>query len=65
MDVVPLQYSCMSTVECPVKCQVAVLDANGKALMMLPTADKPLVKGHNFFASGHCACRVWCACFDA
>ena len=21
--------------------------------MMLPTADKPLVKGHNFFASGH------------
>ena len=54
MDVIPLRYSYMSIVEYLVKCQVAIIDATGRALsapVMLPMAEKPLVKGHNFFAS--------------
>ena len=56
MDVIPLRYSYMSIVEYLVKRQVAIIDATGRALsapVMLPTAEKPLVKGYNFFASGN------------
>ena len=56
MDVVPLRYSYRSIVEYLLKRQVAIINASGEALgvpVMLPTADKPLMKGHNFFASGN------------
>ena len=56
MDVIPQRYSYLSIVEYLIKRQVAIIDAKGKTLsapIMLPTADKPLVKGHNFFASGN------------
>ena len=49
-DVIPLRYSYMSIVEYLVKRQIAIIDATGRALsapVMLPTAEKPLVKGHN------------------
>ena len=38
------------------KRQVAIIKTSGEALgvpVMLPTADKPLMKGQNFFASGN------------
>ena len=56
MDILPMPYSYTSIVEYLIKCQVSMIDASGKALsapVLLPIADKPLVKGHNFFASGN------------
>ena len=56
MDVIPLRYSYRSIVEYLLKRQVAIINTSGEALgvpVMLPTADKPLMKGHNFFASGN------------
>ena len=56
LDVLPQSYSYLSIVEYLIKRQVAIIDAKGETLsapIMLPTADKPLVKGHNFFASGN------------
>ena len=56
MDILPIPYSYTSIVEYLIKRQVSMIDASGKALsapVLLPIADKPLVKGHNFFASGN------------
>ena len=56
MDILPMPYSHTSIVEYLIKRQVSMIDASGKALgapVLLPIADKPLVKGHNFFASGN------------
>ena len=51
-----MPYSYTSIVEYLIRRQVSMIDASGKALsapVLLPIADKPLVKGHNFFASGN------------
>ena len=51
-----IQYSYTSIVEYLIKRQVSMSSASGKAQsahVLLPIADKPLVKGHNFFASGN------------
>ena len=70
MDILPMQYSYTSIVEYLIKRQVSMVSASSKALsapVLLPIADKPLVKGHNFFASGNvgevklnCAPTVQC-----
>ena len=54
LDGIPQKYGYGSIVEFIVKRQAKVLSIDMTNVMVpLPTADKPLVKGYNFFASGH------------
>ena len=56
LDCIPQKYCYLSVVEYLIKRTVAVLDSVGNILpvpLALPVADKPLVKGFNFFASGN------------
>ena len=56
LDGVPRKYNYMSVVEYLVKREVKILqvsELNQQMPVPLPVADKPLVKGYNFFASGH------------
>ena len=56
LDVLPQKFGYTSIVEYLMKRQVTLLDGSGKPLatpVILPVAEKPLVKGHNFFASGN------------
>ena len=54
LDKIPQKYGYGSIVEFLIKRQARILSINSTdAMVPLPTADKPLVKGYNFFASGH------------
>ena len=55
LDGLPMKYGYGAIVEYLVKRQAAVLANTDSlpAMVPLPTADKPLLKGFNFFASGH------------
>ena len=56
LDGTPRTFSYQTIVEYLVKREVTILQVstiNPSVTVPLPVADKPLVKGYNFFASGH------------
>ena len=56
MDLLPQKFSYRSIVEYLVNRQIKMLqvsDTTENLTVPMPTADKPLVKRYNFFASGH------------
>ena len=56
VDILPQKFGYTSIVEYLMKRQVTLLGGSGKPLatpVILPVAEKPLVKGHNFFAYGN------------